>query len=122
MVHFALFLVKISINFSPSYSTASLMNLLLKVMQDGVNFTPSLPGGFHMVKEMIHKKHSLTEEIVRLAIQGYWTMPSPQEMFLHPSNPNNFEEEEPQCVLAILCDAVCQCMHACKRKQMEAQP
>jgi hypothetical protein len=48
MVHFALFLVKISINFSPSYSTASLMNLLLKVMQDGVNFAPSLPGGFHM--------------------------------------------------------------------------
>ena len=61
---------------------------------------------------MIHKKHSLTEEIVRLAIQGYWTMPSPQEMFLHPSNPNNFEEEEPQRVLAILRDAVCQCMHA----------
>jgi hypothetical protein len=86
---------------SPVYNAHTIFDLDAQQTNPKYEKVQVFPGGFHCIKEVIEKKHLLNDVFVRHSITGFRDTTNKQDKFLYPHDPNQFEEEEIQRIVAI---------------------
>ena len=86
---------------SPVYNAHTIFDLDTQQTNPKYEKVQVFPWGFHCIKEVIEKKHLLNDVFVQHSITGFRDTTNKQDKFLYPHDPNQFEEEEIQRIVAI---------------------
>jgi hypothetical protein len=86
---------------SPVYNAHTIFDLNAQQTNPKYKNVQVFPGGFHCIKEVIEKNHLLNDVFIQHSITGFCDTTNKQYKFLYPHDPNQFEEEEIQHIVAI---------------------